>query len=191
MAGIRLFGRRFNFSSDDLSMPALIDILLRIPLLILVIIYSMKDKSSPSRCSSSFYIGYFYPLITVYIMITIVSSLIGVMSLEGTPVNNIRPRRHMSMLIYIRLVLVLLDFVMNLHGLWMIIREFDQCDALIRGTMIGSIVISCSAVIALFILLAFLIDLTGMISAEKKWEMRLKFLFCCGRNYGKEKKLID
>ena len=187
MPGIRLFGRRFNFSSDDLTIPALIDILLRIPLSILLIIYYIKDESSPSTCSSSFYIGYFYPLLIIYILIGIIAAMIGIISLQGTPVNNIRPRRHMSTLIYIRLFLVLLDFGMNMNGLWIIIRVFDKCDALIRGTIIGSIVISCTAVIVLFVILVFLIDLTGMMSAEKKWEMRLKFLFCCGRNYGKEK----
>jgi sn1-specific diacylglycerol lipase len=184
MPGIRLFGRRFNFSSDDLTFPSLIDITLRLPLLITFIIFHLKDKSSNSTCPSSFYIGYFYPLLSVYGGITIIASLIFFISLQGTPVNNTRPRRHMPLLIYIRLILVLIDVGINIMGLILIIKSYHICDFVSRGTIITSIVLSCTIAIALFIILAFLIDLTGVVSAKKKWEMRIKLIFCCGRGYG-------
>lgn len=179
MPGIRLFTHRFSFSSDDLTIPALIDIIFRIPLLI---IYSIKTQS---KCSSSFYNEYLYPLLIIYIIIGILAGVIAFVSVQGTPMNNIRPRRSMSILIYIRLILVLFDFGINLNGLMIIIRVFDMCDKVVRGTMIACFVISCSTMIGLFGILMFFMDLTGMISEEKKWKMRLKFLFCCGRNYGK------
>jgi hypothetical protein len=184
MPGIRLFGRRFNFSSDDLTFPSLIDITLRLPLLIIFIIFHIKDKSSNSTCPSSFYIGYFYPLLSVYAVIIIISSLICFISLQGTPVNNIQPRRHIPFLIYIRLFLVLIDIGINIIGLIIIVRVFQTCEFLLRSTILTSIVISYTAAIALFIILVFFIDLTGVVSAEKKWKMRIKFLFCCGRDYG-------
>jgi hypothetical protein len=191
MPGIRLFGRRFNFSSDDLTFPSLIDITLRLPLFVIFIIFRIKDELSNSTCPSSFYNGYFYPLLSVYIIITIISSLICFVSLQGTPVNNIQPRHHMPLLIYIRLFLVLIDVGINIIGLIIIIRVFQTCELLLRGTIIISIVISCTAAIALFIILAFFVDLTGVVSTEKKWKMRIKFLFCCRRDYGNKTKQIS
>jgi sn1-specific diacylglycerol lipase len=188
MPGIRLFGRRFNFSSDDLTFPSLIDITLRLPLLIIFIIFRIKYESSNSTCPSSFYIGYFYPLLSVYAVITIISSLICFVSLQGTPVNNTRPRRHMPFLIYIRLFLVLIDIGINIIGLIIIVQIFQICEFLLRGIIITSIVISYTAAIALFVILVFFIDLTGVVSAEKKWKMRIKFIFCCGRDYGNKMK---
>jgi hypothetical protein len=188
MPGIRLFGRRFNFSSDDLTIPSLIDITFRLPLLIIFLLFRLKDNSSYSRCSSSFNIGYFYPLLSVYALIALVSFLIFIISLRGTPVNNIGPRRHMPFLIYIRLFLVLIDIGINLMGLIIIIRSFQICEVLFSEMLIISIVISCTTASSLFVILAFFIDLTGVVSSEKKWEMRIKFIFCCGRDYGKKRK---
>ncbi|CAF0821414.1 unnamed protein product [Adineta steineri] len=184
MPSIHLFNRRFNFASDDLTLPSLIDIILRFPLLIIFIIYHLNDKLSNSICSSSFYIGYFYPLLIIYIGIIIISSIICFVSLQGTPVNNIYPRRHMSLLIYIRLIFVLIDIIINIIGLIIILKSFEICEFLSRRIMILSIIISAILAISLFIILAIFIDLTGVVSAEKKWEMRIKFIFSCGRSYG-------
>ncbi|CAF0986943.1 unnamed protein product [Adineta steineri] len=184
MPSIHLFNRRFNFASDDLTLPSLIDIILRFPLLIIFIIYHLNDKLSNSICSSSFYIGYFYPLLIIYIGIIIISSIICFVSLQGTPVNNIYPRRHMSLLIYIRLIFVLIDIIINIIGLIIILKSFEICEFLSRRIMILSIIISVILAISLFIILAIFIDLTGVVSAEKKWEMRIKFIFSCGRSYG-------
>ncbi|CAF1106130.1 unnamed protein product [Adineta steineri] len=184
MPSIHLFNRRFNFASDDLTLPSLIDIILRFPLLIIFIIYHLNDKLSNSICSSSFYIGYFYPLLIIYIGIIIISSIICCVSLQGTPVNNIYPRRHMSLLIYIRLIFVLIDIIINIIGLIIILKSFEICEFLSRRIMILSIIISAILAISLFIILAIFIDLTGVVSAEKKWEMRIKFIFSCGRSYG-------
>jgi hypothetical protein len=187
MPGIRLFGRRFNFSSDDLTIPSLVDITFRLPLSIIFIIFRFKDESSHSKCPSLFYMVYLYPLLSVYALITFVSFLICIISLQGTPVNNIRPRRSMPLLIYIRLILVFIDIGINILGLIIIIRIFQICEILLGHLIVVSILISCITATTLFVILAVLIDLTGMISAEKKWEMRIKFLFCCGRDYGKNK----
>ena len=181
MPAIRLCGRRFNFSSDDLTIPSLIDIALRFPLLISFIIFHHKNPNSSSL--NSVYLGYIYPMLTTYTLITILASIIFFVSLRGTPVNNIRPRRHMPLLIYIRLLLVFIDISVNILGLIIIIRVYRICDDFLRGMMIVSIAVSCTAALTLFIILVFLIDLTGVVSSEKKWEMRIKFLFCCGRNY--------
>jgi hypothetical protein len=183
MPALHLFGRRFNFSSDDLTCPSLIDIILRIPLLIIFIIFRVKDESSNFTCPSSF--------LSVYVSIILISLLICYVSVQGTPVNNIRPRRYMPFLIYIRLFLVLIDIGINIIGLTIIVRIFQTCEYVLRGTIILSIVISYTAAITLFVILAFFIDLTGVVSAEQKWQMRIKFLFCCGRNYGKKSKCVD
>ena len=74
-------------------------------------------------------------------------------------------------------------------GLIIIIRVFQICEFLSRGIIITSIVISCIIAAVLFIILIFFIDLTGVVSAEKKWEMRIKFIFCCGRDYGNKTKV--
>ncbi|CAF0772252.1 unnamed protein product [Rotaria sordida] len=184
MPSIRLFGRRFNFASDDLTIPSLIDIILRLPLLVTFIIFRIKDESPNSTCPSSFYNGYFYPLLSVYIAITISAVFICFISTRGSPLKNIRPRRHMPLLIYIRLFLVLIDIGINIMGSVIIIRVFQMCAIILRATIITTIVLSWSVAIALFIILAFFIDLTGFVSAEKKWEMRIRLIFCCGRGYG-------
>jgi sn1-specific diacylglycerol lipase len=184
MPGIRLFGRRFNFASDDLTIPSLIDMALRLPLLITFIIFRIKDESPDSTCPSSFYNGYFYPLLSVYGTITILAIMMFFISLRGTPVRNTRPRRHMPLLIYIRLILVLIDISINILGLIIIVRVFNMCAIILRATIVTTIALSWTSAIALFIILAFFIDLTGFVSAEKKWEMRIKFIFCCGRGYG-------
>ncbi|CAF0918588.1 unnamed protein product [Rotaria sordida] len=184
MPSIRLFGRRFNFASDDLTIPSLIDIILRLPLLVTFIIFRIKDESPNSTCPSSFYNGYFYPLLSVYIAITISAVFICFISTRGSPLKNIRPRRHMPLLIYIRLFLVLIDIGINIMGSVIIIRVFQMCAIILRATIITTIVLSWSVAIALFIILAFFIDVTGFVSAEKKWEMRIRLIFCCGRGYG-------
>jgi hypothetical protein len=94
----------------------------------------------------------------------------------------------MPFLIYIRLFLVLIDMGINLIGLIIIIRSFQICEVLFSEMLIISIVISCTTASSLFVILAFFIDLTGVVSSEKKWEMRIKFIFCCGRDYGKKRK---
>lgn len=185
MPGIRLFGRRFNFSSDDLALPSFIDLLLRLPVLITFIVFRIKDESPDATCPSSFYNGYFYPLLSVYAAIAVLSILMLIISLRGSPLRNTAPRRHMPFMIYIRLALVLIDIGVNVMGLVILIRVFETCDLILRATLVTSIVFSWSVAISLFIILAFLIDLTGVVSAEKKWEMRLKLIFCCGRGYGK------
>jgi len=184
MPGIRLFGRRFNFASDDLTLPSLIDIALRFPSFVTFIVFRIKDESPDSTCSSSFSNGYFYPLLSVYGAIIILASVMFFISLQGTPVKNTRPRRHMPLLIYIRLVLVLIDIAINIMGLVIIIRVYQTCAMILRATIVITIALSWTVNIALFIILAFFIDLTGVVSADKKWEMRIKFIFCCGRGYG-------
>ncbi|CAF3542582.1 unnamed protein product [Rotaria sp. Silwood1] len=184
MPGIRLFGRRFNFASDDLTISSLIDIALRLPLLVAFIVFRIKDESPDSTCPTSFYNGYFYPLLSVYSAITITASFMFFISLRGTPVKNTRPRRHMPLLIYIRLFLVLIDIGINIMGLIIAIRVFHMCAIILRATILTTIVLSWTVAIALFIVLAFFIDLTGVVTAEKKWEMRIKLIFCCGGGYG-------
>lgn len=184
MPAIRLFGRRFNFSSDDLTLPALIDILLRLPVLITFIVFRIKDKSPDADCPSSFYNGYFYPLLSLYAAITLIALLIFFVSLRGSPMKNTQPRRHMPLLIYIRLIFVLIDIGINVMGLVIVIQVFQKCDLILRATVVTSIVFSWSVAFALFIILAFLIDLTGFVSPEKKWETRIRLIFCCGRGYG-------
>ncbi|CAF2726589.1 unnamed protein product [Rotaria sp. Silwood2] len=184
MPGIHLFGRRFNFASDDLTVSSLIDIGLRLPLLVTFIAFRLKDESPDSTCPSTFYNGYFYPLLSVYTAITITASFMFIISLRGTPVRDTRPRRHMPLLIYIRLFLVLIDIGINIMGLIIMIRVFHMCAIILRATIVTTIVLSWTVAIALFIVLAFFIDLTGFVTDEKKWEMRIKLIFCCGRGYG-------
>jgi hypothetical protein len=193
MPGIRLFGRRFNFASDDLTLPSLIDIGLRLPLLITYTVFRLKDKSPDSTCPSTFYNGYFYPLLSVYAAITILQSFMFFISLQGSPVKNTRPRRHMPLLIYMRIILVVLDIGINITGLVIIIRVFKMCAVILRATIVTTIVLSWTIATSLFIVLAFFIDLTDFVSAEKKWETRIKLIFCCGRGYGNkyEDKIID
>jgi len=185
MPGIRLFGRRFNFASDDLTIPSLIDVAFRLPLLITFVIFRLKDDSTDSKCPSTFYNGYFYPLLSIYAAISILALFMCYVSLRGTPVKNTRPRRHMPLLIYIRLILVLIDIGINILGLVIIVRVFHTCAIILRATIVITIVLSWIVAGALFIILAFFIDLTGVVSAEKKWETRIKLIFCCGRGYGK------
>ena len=185
MPGIRLFGRRFNFASDDLTIPSLIDIILRLPLLTTFIVFRIKDEKSPdSKCPTLFYNGYFYPLLSVYGAITILVSLIFIISLQGTPLSNTRPRRHIPLLIYMRICLVLIDIGINIMGLVIMVRVFLMCALILRAIIVVAIILSWTIAISVFIILAFLIDLTGFITSEKKWEMRIKFIFCCGRGYG-------
>jgi hypothetical protein len=186
MPGIRLFGHRFNFASDDLTVPSLIDIALRLPLLITYTVFRFKDESPDSTCPSTFYNGYFYPLLSAYAAITILQLLIFFISLRGTPVKNTQPRRHMPLLIYIRIFLVLIDIGINIMGLVIIIRVFKMCAIILRATIVTTIILSWIVAISLFIILAFFVDLTGVVSAEKKWEMRIKLIFCCGSGYGKK-----
>ena len=186
MPGIRLFGRRFNFASDDLTIPTLLDIVLRLPLLVTYVVFRIKDESPDSTCPASFYSGYFYPLLSVYAAITILATIMFLISLRGTPVRNTRPRRYMPLLIYIRLILVLMDISINILGLVIIVRVFQTCALILRATMVATIALSWTAAVALFVILAFFIDLTGVVSAEKKWEMRIKFIFCCGTGYGNQ-----
>lgn len=185
MPGIRLFGRRFNFSSDDLTLPAFIDILLRLPVLVTFVVFRVKDESPDATCPSSFYAGYFYPLLSVYGAIALLSTVIFIISLRGSPIKNTQPRRHMSTLVYMRLIFVLIDVGVNVTGVVILFRVFRMCDVILRASLVTSIVLSWSVAIALFIVLAFFIDLTGVVSAEKKWEMRIKLIFCCGRSYGR------
>ena len=185
MPSIRLFGRRFNFASDDLTIPSLIDIILRLPLLTIFIVFRHKDKSPNSKCSTSlFYNSYFYPLLSVYGTITILVLLIFIISLQGTPLNNTRARRHIPLLIYMRIFLVLIDIGINIMGLVIMIRVFERCAVILRAIIVVAIVLSWTIAISLFIILAFFIDLTDFITSEKKWEMRIKFIFCCRRGYG-------
>jgi hypothetical protein len=73
-------------------------------------------------------------------------------------------------------------------GIITIVRVIQICEFLSHGAIITSIAISCTLTICLIIILAMSID---FVSAEKKWEMRIKFMFCCGRNNGKEKEKKD
>jgi hypothetical protein len=188
MPGIRLFGRRFNFASDDLTLPSLIDISLRLPLIVTFIVFRIKDESPDSTCPKSFYNRYFYPLLSVYAAITILASSMFFISLRGSPVKNTQSRRHMSLLIYFRLFFALIDLIINIMGLIMIIRVYQTCAIILRATLVITIALSWTVDIALFIILVFLIDLTGVVSSEKKWEMRIKIIFCCGTGYGKKSK---
>jgi hypothetical protein len=109
-------------------------------------------------------------------------------SLRGSPVKNTQSRRHMSLLIYFRLFFALIDLIINIMGLIMIIRVYQTCAIILHTTLVITIALSWTVDIALFIILLFLIDLTGVVSSEKKWEMRIKIIFCCGTGYGKKSK---
>ncbi|CAF0847048.1 unnamed protein product [Didymodactylos carnosus] len=191
MPGIRLFGRRFGFASDDLTIPSLIDIFIRFPSLIAFIVFRVKDVKESWGCNSAiFYRGYFYPLLSCYISIILTQTFIVYFSLKGTPVTNVHPRRFIPYLIYIRLLLIIADISVNIVGLIIIVKAFYSCGIFLKTTIIVSIALSWMVFTGISIMFLLFVDLSGFLSPEKKWELRLKFIFCCGRPYGNENSSI-
>ncbi|XP_078274177.1 diacylglycerol lipase-beta [Rhinoraja longicauda] len=205
MPALVAFGRRWSLAGDDLVFPGAFELLLRvvwwIGILVLYLTYRGQLDCRHGRILPS----YLLVLIVLLAAIIIILFVIVCVSMQGT-ITNLRPRRHIPVLIYVRTALYLPELGWAIMGAVLINDETQGCPATLINTI--SIAVIASWIFLLFTVIAVLVvfdplgnpkrpgllpgggqDLessesgqllyTARSLAARVWEYRLKLLCCC------------
>ncbi|XP_072916246.1 diacylglycerol lipase-beta [Hemitrygon akajei] len=205
MPALVVFGRRWSLASDDLVFPGAFELLLRvlwwIGILVLYLTYRGQLDCKHGRILPS----YLLVLLVLLAAIIIILLVIVCTSMQGT-ITNLRPRRHIPVLIYIRTALYLPELVWAILGVVLVNDETMGCPATLVNTI--SIAVIASWIFLLFTVIAVLIVFdplgrpkrlglaagdernlesseslqflyTARSMAARVWEYRFKLLCCC------------
>ena len=189
MAGILLFNRRWNISSDDFFFPVLIELILRAIWLIFQIVLYLKNGSI-LRCKDAsllnvYFIGFLLLMFTIIftqIMILIISS-------RGT-ISNARPRRKINIFLYMRILLLVIETVWNCIGVtwWMYTKtDFNSCPRLVYFSVLANIIFCFIAILTIIIAVILLYDPISHLPQHDITSKRTRLLdyitflccFCC------------
>ncbi|XP_019609186.1 diacylglycerol lipase-beta isoform X3 [Rhinolophus sinicus] len=139
MPGMVLFGRRWAIASDDLVFPGFLELFLRvlwwIGILTLYLTYRGKLNCAGGALLSS------YLIVLLVLLAVIICTMLAIVcvSMKGT-ICNPGPRKSMSKLLYIRLMLFLPEMVWACLGAsW--IADGVQCDRAVVNGVIATVVV--------------------------------------------------
>ncbi|XP_051878477.1 diacylglycerol lipase-beta [Pristis pectinata] len=205
MPALVAFGRRWGLAGDDLVFPGAFELLLRvlwwIGILVLYLTYRGQLDCKHGRILPS----YLLVLIVLLAAIIVILLVIVCTSMQGT-ITNVRPRRYIPVLIYIRTALYLPELIWAILGVVLVNDETMGCPATLVNTI--SIAVIASWIFLLFTVIAVLIVFdplgrpkrlglaannehnlesseswqllyTARSMAARVWEYRFKLLCCC------------
>ncbi|XP_069762799.1 diacylglycerol lipase-beta [Narcine bancroftii] len=203
MPALVAFGRRWSLASDDLVFPGAFEMLLRvgwwIGILILYLTYRGQLDCKHGRILPS------YLLVLLILLAAIIVTLFVIVcvSMQGT-ITNLRPRRHIPVLIYIRTALYVPELVWAILGAVLINDEKQGCPPTLINVILIAVVASWIFIFFTVIAVLVVFDPLGkpkqLLSgternlessesvallyrvrsvAARVWEYRFKLLCCC------------
>lgn len=158
MPGIIFLNRRWNFASDDLFYPGLIELISRsvwfTPQLIYYIYYKELFNCPDAQLLHIYYIGFLCTMgLIIFVQLWIV-----LLSAQGT-ITNSRPRRHMVKFIYMRTLLSLTEICWSIVGsIWIVSIKMAECSQIVYFAVICNLAFCGIAVFFLIIVIFIVFD---------------------------------
>ncbi|XP_023932665.1 sn1-specific diacylglycerol lipase beta [Lingula anatina] len=161
MPGLVAFGRRWGIGSDDLFLPAVIELLVRLSWLIPIAAVFAWHHSVVEECNGKEILKIFYIGVLTIICCHVVLVLgTGYLSTRGT-ILNIRPRRHITKFLYLRVALFFPELVWNILGAIWAFDESLDCDTHVVWTVKGVVISMWVLLLGVFIGLLIVFDPLG------------------------------
>ena len=189
MAGLLLFNRRWNISSDDFFFPGLIELILRSIWLIIQLLLFAKNGSIFTCKNVSLLNVYFIGFVVLMSTIIVTELMIVIVSTRGTISNSI-PRKRINIFLYMRILLIIFELIWNCVGIvwWVNAKtDFSNCPKSVYFTVLANIIFCFTAVLAINLILIFVYDPISHLPQHDVTSKRAKLLdyitflccFCC------------
>jgi sn1-specific diacylglycerol lipase len=189
MAGIILFNRRWNISSDDFFFIGLIELILRLIWLAFQLLLYLKHGSIFMCTDSSLLNLYLIGFLTLMVIIILTQLMIVIISSKGT-ISNSRPRKKINAFLYTRILLIIIELIWNCIGImwWINTKtDFKNCPKAIYFTVLANIIFCFSAIVIVLVVLFLHYDPISHLPQHDITSKRDKILdyitllccFCC------------
>lgn len=204
MPGMVVFGRRWGIASDDLVLPGLLELLVRLLWLAGTAILFWYHEGNSECDGGGFLRSFLLGLLVLLTLIILSLCAIIYISAQGT-ISNPGPRRSMPALLYLRAALYLPELVWACLGAVWLSDYSRGCDHATVGAVIAAVVVSWILLLSTALGVVLVFDPRGRpgprtIVAEplgvrrpegtrflasarslaaKAWESRLRLLCCC------------
>nr|XP_022316925.1 sn1-specific diacylglycerol lipase beta-like isoform X2 [Crassostrea virginica] len=205
MPGLIAFQRRWGIGSDDFVFPALLELFLRLVWLAAISIVYSVHSDAIFHCSDGHLLQVYY--IGVLVLLTVSSVLcafIVFVSTRGT-IMITAPRKNLTKLLYLKLVITLPELVWNILGTYWSFLESSNCQEFVVRTVQGAVITGWVLGVLIIIGVAIVFDPLGKINkvhprklssdlqsnersqflegalstAKQAWEKRCRLLCCC------------
>ena len=189
MAGIFIFNRRWNISSDDFFFPGLIELILRSIWLIIQLFLFFKNGLKLSCKEANLLNVYFIGFVILMTAIIFTELMIVIISARGTISNSI-PRKKINIFLYTRIVLIVFELVWNIIGIiwWVNTKtDFNSCPKSVYLTVLANIIFCFLAILIINLILIFVYDPISHLPQHDHESKRTKLIdymtilccFCC------------
>nr|XP_015808616.2 diacylglycerol lipase-alpha isoform X2 [Nothobranchius furzeri] len=206
MPGMVMFRRRWSVGSDDLVLPALFLFLIHcVWLVVLSVVLFGLPYSSDQSCSATL-VDHGRGYLGILVSCLICESAIMWLSMRGSILYT-QPREAVQYVIYIRLVILLVEFVYAVVGIAWLVQHYQPCsDVTAKNLALGIVACNWLVILSVCITLTCTFDPTGRTFVKLKatrrrqrnlttytlrhrleegqassWSRRLKFFMCCTR----------
>ncbi|CAM9729787.1 unnamed protein product [Lampetra planeri] len=206
MPGIVVFRRRWSVGSDDLVLPGIFLFLLHAVWLVVLCVVLFGVHFDAGKLCSPTLVDHGKGYLGILLACTVAEAAMVWMSMRGSILYT-EPRRFMQHIIYIRLAILVVEFVYSIVGVvWILTYYFSCDDTVARSVTAGIVTCNWFVIIGVCITLTCVFDSTGRtfvkLQARKSrqrslttfnlrhrmeegltnnWAQRLKLFMCCAR----------
>uniref|UniRef100_A0A2R5LN43 sn-1-specific diacylglycerol lipase n=1 Tax=Ornithodoros turicata TaxID=34597 RepID=A0A2R5LN43_9ACAR len=213
MPGVIACGRRWNFSSDDIPVPTLVDICIRTIVLLTVGAACLYYANQWECLELSLFFTTYLGMLGIATAGLLVDIPLGIVASRGT-MFNARPRRHALCLLYFKLAVYLSEITYQVYATYVAFNYTDVCMPPGLQSFYKWVLLVPWIALLLFLLYLFhvydplghpkhrqindTLNATGEIrkvflalseksltKIRKSWKRRLKFLHCCAVGHDK------
>ncbi|XP_077979551.1 diacylglycerol lipase-beta-like [Glandiceps talaboti] len=204
MPGLVACGRSWEIGSDDLVFPGMASVFIRLVWIIAISVVYQVHRVDLLACDEGgdLLLSYLVGLLAILAIVIILELGITYCSMQGTILNTY-PRRHLPVLLYIRLLFFIGEFLWSILGTRWVFHKVNQCDADVVRTVEGAVISSWIILLSVLIGIALVFDPLGKLTvtinksnqlqsseteqlrqsahlaAHRLWENRCKLLCCC------------
>ncbi|XP_030650334.1 sn1-specific diacylglycerol lipase alpha [Chanos chanos] len=206
MPGMVMFRRRWSVGSDDLVLPALFLFLLHCVWLVVLSVVLFGLPYGPDQSCSVTLVDHGRGYLGILVSCLICESAIMWLSMRGSILYT-QPREAVQYVIYIRLAILLVEFVYAVVGIAWLVQYYQPCsDVTAKNLALGIVVCNWLVIFSVCFTLMCTFDPTGRTFVKLKatrrrqrnlttytlrhrleegqassWSRRLKFFMCCTR----------
>lgn len=158
MPGINFLNRRWNFASDDLFYPGLVELISRTVWFVPQLIYYFQSGGTYTCPDTMLLHIYYIGFLCTMASIIFAQLSIVIISARGT-ITNSRPRRHMNKFLFLRMLLVLVEVSWSIVGtVWIASISMESCSPVVYWTVVLNLGFCAIAVFFLLIVVAIVFD---------------------------------
>ncbi|XP_074649492.1 diacylglycerol lipase-beta-like [Tubulanus polymorphus] len=192
MPGLIAFKRRWRIGSDDFVFPGFAELIIRVLWVVVVcVVYAVHQSSFHDHCNRELYLRIYYigMIVLVILNCAITISVIFVSARGG--IMELDRRRHLTKLIYLKLVAYVPEFGWNIFGAYFAFGDPGNCSLyfvnLIRGTSIFGFVAGVAVLVGIAVVFDPLGTRRGPRSESRLviddhqsvWKRRCRIICCC------------